>query len=73
MIGENLSAETLELKAKYDKLLSNLDKASKRILKAFPNIKSVTYSEAMEKVKAKLNNKTINKIKEKISKKNSDK
>jgi len=72
-IGENLSTETLELKAKYDKLIGNIDTASKRILTAFPNIKSVTYSEAMEKVKSKLNSKTINRIKEKITRKNSEK
>ncbi len=69
LIGSNISEETLEIKARYDKLVNNLDSATKRIIKAFPNIRSVTYTDAMEMLKGKINsNAVVDKIKTGISK-----
>lgn len=52
-IGEKLANETNEVKEKYDKLINLRDKQVERLLKAYPSIRSISYSESMEKLKEK--------------------
>ncbi|MGN0609684.1 MAG: hypothetical protein ACI4J6_10795 [Oscillospiraceae bacterium] len=68
-IGEKLANETNEIKEKYDKLMDSKEIAEirekyeklislkdaqvERFLKAYPNIRSISYSESMEKLKEK--------------------
>lgn len=47
------SKEIAEIKEKYDKLMSLKDAQVERFLKAYPNIRSISYSESMEKLKEK--------------------
>lgn len=70
-IGEKLASETNEIREKYDKLgeskaaveirerydrLMDLrDTQVERLIKAFPNIRSLSYSESMDKLKARVN------------------
>lgn len=69
-IGENLANETNEIREKYDKLLESKaaseirekyeklinmrDRQVERLLKAYPNIRSLSYSDSMEKLKDKI-------------------
>ena len=59
-IGGNLSDEVLELKAKYNKLIAQRKHAQERIIKAFPDMKSINYSRALEAIKQKVNIKKSN-------------
>ncbi|MBQ7959471.1 MAG: hypothetical protein IJ330_07190, partial [Oscillospiraceae bacterium] len=43
-IGENLSDEVLELKAKYDRLSEKTTVWQKRVLRAFPRMRSHEYN-----------------------------
>lgn len=77
-IGENLANETIDIKDKYDKLkdskamaeirerydklMDTRDAAVERLLKAFPNMKSISYSESMEKLRAKVMSSKLVKI-----------
>lgn len=47
------SKEIAEIKEKYEKLISLKDAQVERFLKAYPNIRSISYSESMEKLKEK--------------------
>jgi uncharacterized membrane protein len=47
------SREVAEIKEKYDKLMSIRDAQVERLLRAFPNIRSISYTESMEKLKEK--------------------
>lgn len=53
-MGETISEETMELKEKFDKLLSQRSVFQNRILKAFPDIKSLRYDEALSQLKERL-------------------
>lgn len=61
-IGEGLAGEVLELKTKYDSLISQKRCAQERILKAFPTMKSQLYSFSMEQLRNKI---SLAKIREK--------
>ena len=58
-LGENISDEVLELKAKYDKLLARTAE-QKRLINAFPSMKSIKYNEALKKLRDRLNSKEQN-------------
>ena len=51
-IGQFVSKETLELKAKYDALLERQSGFRRRLLAAFPNLRSVKYEEQLNDLKA---------------------
>lgn len=69
-IGENIASETIEIRDKYEqlkdskavteireryeKLIDTRDAAVERLIKAFPDIRSVSYSDSLEKIKARL-------------------
>ena len=53
-IGSNLSAEVLDLKAKYDKLISQKRLTQERLIKAFPSMQSLNYSKALETLRQKI-------------------
>ena len=53
MIGENLSNETLDLVEKYNHLVEQAANAQGRLIRAFPYLKSSSYSNAMETIKRK--------------------
>lgn len=53
-IGENVSDEVLELKAKYDKLMAQKRYFQDRFLKAFPNMRSTQYKNQLEELKSKI-------------------
>lgn len=64
-IGGVISKEAIELKEKY-KLLSSKNKLlEKRLLKAFPNMKSIKYSGALDVIKIQLKEKKLNEKKNK--------
>lgn len=52
-LGESKAA--LEIREKYEKLISMRDAQAERLIKAFPNIRSISYSESMDKLKARVN------------------
>ena len=52
-LGESKAA--LEIREKYEKLISMRDAQAERLIKAFPNIRSISYSDSMDKLKAKVN------------------
>ena len=54
LIGENLADETLELKAKYDKLISKKDAAQERLVRAFPTMKSRVSNASLQQFRHKL-------------------
>lgn len=60
VIGSGLAGETLEVKAKYDKLVNNIDGATKRLLNAFPNMKSTKYNESVSKLRKSIKEKIHN-------------
>ena len=53
-IGENVSDEVLELKAKYDKLMAQKRYFQDRFLKAFPDMRSTQYKNQLEELKSKI-------------------
>ena len=52
-LGESKAA--LEIREKYEKLISMRDAQAERLIKAFPNIRSISYSDSMDKLKARVN------------------
>ena len=62
-IGEGLADETLELKAKYDRLVERKAVVQERLLKAFPYMKSSTYGSSLELVKESVRRKLSKKDK----------
>lgn len=69
-IGEKLANETNEILEKYEKLLAIRDKQTERLLRAFPNIRSITYTESMEALKQKYySNRFAKKLEVKVKKK----
>lgn len=69
-IGEKLANETNEILEKYEKLLVIRDRQTERILKAFPNIRSITHSESMEALKQKYySNRFAKKLEAKVKRK----
>lgn len=52
-LGESKAA--LEIREKYEKLISVRDAQVERLIKAYPNIRSLSYSESMDKLKARVN------------------
>lgn len=54
LIGENLADETLELKAKYDKLISKKDAAQERLVNAFPTMKSGVSNASLQQFRQKI-------------------
>jgi len=53
-LTESKDAALSEMRARYEKLINTRDKTVVRLLKAFPNIRSVPYSESMEKLKSRI-------------------
>lgn len=53
-IKEKTFEITSDIKEKYDKLISMRDRQIERLLKAYPSIRSLKYSDAMDKLKEKL-------------------
>lgn len=53
-LGGGISEETLQLEKVYKNLIKQTNMLHKRILNAFPNIKSIKYSEALEALKKNL-------------------
>ncbi len=69
-IGEKLANETNEILEKYEKLLAIRDKQTERLLRAFPNIRSITHTESMEALKQKYySNRFAKKLEVKVKKK----
>ena len=52
-LGESKAA--VEIREKYDRLMDLRDAQVERLIKAFPNIRSLSYSESMDKLKARVN------------------
>lgn len=50
-IGMRVSDESLELKEKYNEIMAKKSGLRIRILKAFPNMKSIKYNEQLEEIK----------------------
>lgn len=53
-IVESSSFNISEWREKYDKLMDSRDRSVERLLKAFPGIRSMSYSESMEKLKRRI-------------------
>lgn len=53
-IKEKTSEITSDIKEKYDKLISMRDHQVERLLKAYPSIRSLKYSDAMDRLKEKI-------------------
>lgn len=53
-IVDSSSFNISEWKEKYDKLMNARDRSVERFLKAFPGIRSMSYSESMEKLKRRI-------------------
>lgn len=69
-IGEKLATETNEIREKYEKLLIIRDKQIERLLRAFPNIRSLTHSGSMEALKQRYySNRFAKKIEIKLKRK----
>ncbi len=50
-IGQRVSRESIELKEKYDEIMAKQSALRIRILKAFPNMRSVKYDTQLEEIK----------------------
>lgn len=53
-IGQGLSKETKELMERYNKLVEQTQLQQERLIKAFPKLKSMDYSQALEELKSKI-------------------
>ncbi len=59
-VVEKSTANIEMLKAEYEKLVSEKDSATERIVKAFPNMNSIRYSRGLQILKDRINRKTKN-------------